>query len=169
MQCTLPTVMRMLCTNTHFSFSPLLPPSYRMGTRGSFPGGKDDHSPTSSVEVKEFVELYLHSPNTPSCVVLSYKARRQLYLYRYLTHSSLWVVWIWGLKSVGHKILVLQVFRMGTGLWAGRLGFDSRQGQGIFLIATSVSIPALDTRGSSRGRDGGGGESRARSWPHTPI
>jgi hypothetical protein len=39
-----------------------------MGTRGSFPGGKAagreaDHSPPSSVEVKEWVELYLHSPN----------------------------------------------------------------------------------------------------------
>jgi hypothetical protein len=25
-----------------------------------------DHSPPSSAEVKEWVELYLHSPNTPS-------------------------------------------------------------------------------------------------------
>jgi hypothetical protein len=25
-----------------------------------------DHSPPSSTEVKEWVELYLHSPNTPS-------------------------------------------------------------------------------------------------------
>jgi len=41
-----------------------------MGTRGSFPGlkqpGRDaDHSPPSSAEV-EYVELYFHSPNTPS-------------------------------------------------------------------------------------------------------
>jgi hypothetical protein len=41
-----------------------------MGTRGSFPGVKRpgreaDHSPPSSAEVKEWVELYLHSPNTP--------------------------------------------------------------------------------------------------------
>jgi hypothetical protein len=47
------------------------PASYAMGTRGSFPGGKRsrreaDHSPPSSAEVKECVELYLHSPNTPS-------------------------------------------------------------------------------------------------------
>jgi hypothetical protein len=44
--------------------------SYPMGTRGSFPGvkrsgRKADHSPPSSAEVKECVELYLHSPNTP--------------------------------------------------------------------------------------------------------
>jgi hypothetical protein len=30
------------------------------------PGREADHSPPSSVEVKECVELYLHSPNTPS-------------------------------------------------------------------------------------------------------
>jgi hypothetical protein len=30
------------------------------------PGCEDDHSPPSSAEVKECVELYLHSPNTPS-------------------------------------------------------------------------------------------------------
>jgi hypothetical protein len=43
------------------------PASYPMGTRGSFPGVKRpgqeaDHSPPSSAEVKERVELYLHSP-----------------------------------------------------------------------------------------------------------
>jgi hypothetical protein len=43
------------------------PASYPMGTRGSFPGVKRlgreaDHSPPSSAEVKEWVELYLHSP-----------------------------------------------------------------------------------------------------------
>jgi hypothetical protein len=30
------------------------------------PGRKADHSPPSSAEVKEWVELYLYSPNTPS-------------------------------------------------------------------------------------------------------
>jgi hypothetical protein len=29
-------------------------------------GREADHSPQSSAEVKEWVELYLHSPNTPS-------------------------------------------------------------------------------------------------------
>jgi hypothetical protein len=45
--------------------------SYPVGTRGSFLGLKGlgreaDHSPTSTVEVKECVELYFRSPNTPS-------------------------------------------------------------------------------------------------------
>jgi hypothetical protein len=30
------------------------------------PGREADHSPPSSAEVKEWVKLYLHSPNTPS-------------------------------------------------------------------------------------------------------
>jgi hypothetical protein len=30
------------------------------------PGREADHSPPSSAEVKEWVELYLHSPNTSS-------------------------------------------------------------------------------------------------------
>jgi hypothetical protein len=34
-----------------------LPASYPMGTRGSFPGGKADHSPPSSAEVKQWVKL----------------------------------------------------------------------------------------------------------------
>jgi hypothetical protein len=41
-----------------------------MGTRGSFPGGKAAGAWSwplpSSAEVKEWVELYVHSPNTPS-------------------------------------------------------------------------------------------------------
>jgi hypothetical protein len=45
--------------------------SYPMGTRGSFPGVKRsgreaDHSPLFSAEVKEWVQLYLRSPNSPS-------------------------------------------------------------------------------------------------------
>jgi hypothetical protein len=48
------------------------PASYPMGTRGSSlavkrRGREADHSPPSSAEVKERVELYIHSPNTPSC------------------------------------------------------------------------------------------------------
>jgi hypothetical protein len=47
------------------------PGSYAMGTRGSFPGVKPpereaDHSPPSSAEVNERVELYHLSPNTSS-------------------------------------------------------------------------------------------------------
>jgi hypothetical protein len=50
--------------------------SYPMGNRGSFPavkrpGRKADHSPLSSAEVKECVELYIHSPICLHGVVLS--------------------------------------------------------------------------------------------------
>jgi hypothetical protein len=39
--------------------------SYPMSTRGSLRGDEPDHSPPSSAEVRECVELYLH-PNTSS-------------------------------------------------------------------------------------------------------
>jgi hypothetical protein len=56
------------------------PASYPMGTRGSFPGikrpGREaDHSHPSSAEVKEYVELYLHSPIRLHGVVLSLKKK----------------------------------------------------------------------------------------------
>jgi hypothetical protein len=52
------------------------PASYRMGSRGSFLGGKTagreaDHSPPSSAEIKELVELYFHSPIRLYDVVLN--------------------------------------------------------------------------------------------------
>jgi hypothetical protein len=58
-----------------------------MGNRGSFPGVKrpgreTDHSLPSSVEVKECVELYLHSPNTPSWRGAKFKAQGQIYLLK---------------------------------------------------------------------------------------
>jgi hypothetical protein len=51
--------------------SGVYPASYPMGNRGFFPGVKRpgreaDNSPPSSAEVKECVELYLQSPNTPA-------------------------------------------------------------------------------------------------------
>jgi len=44
---------------------------YPLGTGGSFlgvklPGREAGHSPSSSAEVEECLELYLHSPNTSS-------------------------------------------------------------------------------------------------------
>jgi len=50
---------------------------------GKWPGHEADHSPPSSAEAKQCVELYLHSPIRPHDVVLSLKktAQRQLYLY----------------------------------------------------------------------------------------
>jgi hypothetical protein len=46
------------------------------------PGREADYSPPSSVEVKECVELYFHSPNTSSwCGAQLKEAQGQLYLY----------------------------------------------------------------------------------------
>jgi hypothetical protein len=45
-------------------------------------GREADHSPPSSAEVKEWVELYLHSPNAPSWHGAQLGgAQGQLYLY----------------------------------------------------------------------------------------
>jgi hypothetical protein len=46
-----------------------------------WPGREANHSPPSSAEVKECVELYVHSPNTPSWRGIQLKkAQGQLYL-----------------------------------------------------------------------------------------
>jgi len=52
------------------------PASYPVGSRGCFrgikrPGREADLSPPSNAEVKEYVELYLHSPIRPHGVVIS--------------------------------------------------------------------------------------------------
>jgi hypothetical protein len=62
-----------------------------MGTEGSFPGVKrperePDHSPPSSAEIEECVELYLYSPIRVHGEVLSL-AQGQLYLYIYLSNN----------------------------------------------------------------------------------
>jgi hypothetical protein len=45
------------------------------------PGREADHSLPSSAEVKECVQLYLHSPNTPSWLGIQLKAVGLLYFY----------------------------------------------------------------------------------------
>jgi hypothetical protein len=50
-------------------------------------GREADHSPPSSAEVKEWVELYLHSPSTPSRHGAQlWGAQEQLYFYLYLLY-----------------------------------------------------------------------------------
>jgi hypothetical protein len=53
-------------------------------------GREADHSPPSSAEVKEFVELYLHSSNTPSWrgAQLRGAQGQSSYFYHLLTHVS---------------------------------------------------------------------------------
>jgi len=68
-----------------------------MGNRSSFPGGKAagreaNHSHPSSAEVKESVELYLHSPKTPSWRDAQFKKTQgQLYFVPSLYCYFLWV------------------------------------------------------------------------------
>jgi hypothetical protein len=59
---------------------PWIPGAFSLGVKQL--GHEADHSPPSSVEVKECMELYLHSPNTPSWRSTQLKKTRgQLYLY----------------------------------------------------------------------------------------
>jgi hypothetical protein len=55
-----------------------------VGTRGSFPGLEADHSPPSNAEVKECVELYLHSPICFHGVVLSSKEHRENFTFSFI-------------------------------------------------------------------------------------
>jgi hypothetical protein len=52
------------------------------------PGLEADHSPPFSAEVKEWVELYFHSSNTPSWRGAQLKHRDNFTFYLYLTSSS---------------------------------------------------------------------------------
>jgi hypothetical protein len=52
------------------------------------PGREADHSPPSCAEVKEWVELYLHSPNTPSWRGAQLRHRDNFYLF--ITIKSCW-------------------------------------------------------------------------------
>jgi len=55
------------------------------------PGRATDHSPPSSAEVKECVELYIHSPNTPSWRGAQLKKTQWqlcIYFYPILRHTS---------------------------------------------------------------------------------
>jgi hypothetical protein len=45
---------------------------------------ESDHSPPSIAEVKECVELYFNSPNTPSWRRAQAKAKGQLYFYLHI-------------------------------------------------------------------------------------
>jgi hypothetical protein len=58
------------------------------------PGRETDHSPPSSAEVKEWVELYLHSPNMPSWRGAQLKHRDNFTFYTSHIESYRWTSWI---------------------------------------------------------------------------
>jgi hypothetical protein len=67
-----------------------------MGTRAlslgvKQPGREADHSPPSFAEVKECVELYLQSPNTPSWRGAQLKKHTDNFTFSFtFTHVVLW-------------------------------------------------------------------------------
>jgi hypothetical protein len=83
-------------TTSRMSLGPTQPPiqwvsgALSLGVKRQ--GREADHSPPSSAVVKECVELYFHSPNTPSWRGAQFKkAQKQLYLYltfTYILHGA---------------------------------------------------------------------------------
>jgi hypothetical protein len=70
---------------------------------------------------------------------------RQLYQLQFsLQAASLGTFGCTFIYYVVEFLVRYQILSIVTTLWAGRLGFDSRQGQGIFLI-TTPSRPALES------------------------
>jgi hypothetical protein len=74
------------------------PAPYPMDTRGSFTGGKAAGAWSwpliqSSAEVKECVELYLHSPNTPSWRGVQLKHRDNFTFYIHTRQTSFRYSW----------------------------------------------------------------------------
>jgi hypothetical protein len=53
-----------------------------------YSGREGDHSPPSSAEVKEWVELYLHSPNTPSWRGARLGGAQGLFFYLHLCYEN---------------------------------------------------------------------------------
>jgi hypothetical protein len=65
-----------------------VPGALSMGVKR--PGREADHSPPSSAEVKEWVEPYIHSPNTPSWrrAYLKHRDNFTFYLYHWNADGS---------------------------------------------------------------------------------
>jgi hypothetical protein len=83
-----------------------------MGTMASFPGVKrpgreTDHSPPYSTEVKEWLNLYLNSPNTPSWRGAQLKQRDNFTSYIYLVTAMRQVNWLVGILTQIQVLLFL--------------------------------------------------------------
>jgi hypothetical protein len=66
-----------------------VPGSLSLGVKR--PGREADHSPPSSADVKDWVELHIHSPNTPSWRGAQLKHRDKFTFY--LLHSFCNLLW----------------------------------------------------------------------------
>jgi hypothetical protein len=101
------------------------PASCRMYT-GSFPGVKRpgpvvDHSPLSSADVIERVELYLYSPSGPSCPVLGLTVPLPIFTYNYSPSVITNLLYLKGLFGARGGLVVKALRHKPAGL-----RFDSR-------------------------------------------
>jgi hypothetical protein len=126
--------------NFFFSKPPIqwVPRALSLGVKR--PGREADHSPPSSAEVKEWVEQYLHSPNTRPWRGAQLKHRDNFTDCRLTWHqkiNTLFSCFIW-YKSRGSSVGIVNGYRMED----RGSGFDSWCVLGIFLLSTP-SRPAL--------------------------
>jgi hypothetical protein len=99
------------------------------------PGRETDQSPPSSAEVKECVELYLHSF---ICFTALYLVKQDNFTFTSGANRG-------GVSYRLHASLAQEPGYLGAvalGHWLDDRGFDSRQGLGIFLF-TTASRPVL--------------------------
>jgi hypothetical protein len=67
------------------------------------PRREADHSPPSSTEVKEWVELYLHSPNTPS-----WRGAQLMHRDNFVTHILDFLEMKWSTKDESYATSVMR-------------------------------------------------------------
>jgi hypothetical protein len=79
------------------------------------PGREADHSPSSSAEVKEWVEIYLHSPNMPSWRGAQLKHRENFTFYLYLLEFNYRII----------RVCELQVDNLFCSAYVSCLQYDN--------------------------------------------
>jgi hypothetical protein len=154
------TQYRNSCVHDYLTVSwrllPLVPSSFPMGTRGSFPGGKADHLPPSSAEVKNSWN-YTSTPHYAFkawCSVNTGRTSPLPFTASLFTRS--WTIWTRCSSSAS----------MGTRLLTVRPGFHFRQVLGLFsprnrIQTGSGAYPPSYLMGT------GGEVAGAWNWPLT--
>jgi hypothetical protein len=88
-------------TGAHPASYPMVPGAFFLGVKR--PVREADHSHPSSTEVKECVQLYLHSPNTPSRRGAQLKKARDNFTFTFFPRNM--DMCNWKRPHIGHKSL----------------------------------------------------------------
>jgi hypothetical protein len=116
------------------------------------PRREADHSHPSSAEVKEWVQLYLHSPDTPSwrSARLKKEAQGKLYLSRLVWGHAPQVLelvlWTWSERLKGNERNLYEVPKCCTRLkyhWLKSIEYWTDQTEMVFRTIQKVSCVLL--------------------------